>query len=235
MLVLALDTAGPDCAVALARGSGAEILALASERLVRGHAERLIPMIEETLAAAGLAYGDLDRIAVTTGPGSFTGVRVGLAAARALALALDIPAIGVGTLDALLAPHLRERRSGTVIAALDARRGELFAQASLPSGATLIAPTAAPAEAIAARLAGAPRPLVLAGAGAAVLQAALGEAAEIAGRAESPDIADVARLGLAATPGARPTALYLRGADAKPQAAKAVARRPGARIVEPAA
>ena len=102
MLLLAIDTAGPDCAVALARSGagGAEILVRASERIGRGHAERLMPMIEAALRrSASVDFADLDRIAVTTGPGSFTGVRVGIAAARGLALALDIPAVGVGSLD----------------------------------------------------------------------------------------------------------------------------------------
>ena len=86
-----------------------------------------MPMIEATLSKAGVAFDDLDRIAVTTGPGSFTGVRVGVAAARGLALALDIPAVGIGSLEALASPLVRTARNGTVVAALDAKRGEVFA------------------------------------------------------------------------------------------------------------
>ena len=71
-------------------------------------------------------FSDLDRIAVTPGPGSFTGVRVGIAAARGLALALDIPAIGIGSLDALALPVVRSGNAGTVVAALDAKRHEVF-------------------------------------------------------------------------------------------------------------
>jgi tRNA threonylcarbamoyladenosine biosynthesis protein TsaB len=229
MLVLAFDTAGRDCAVALARGSASEmeVLSRASEALGRGHAERLLSMIAEMLGEAGVTYQNLDRIAVTTGPGSFTGVRVGVAAARALALALDIPAVGVGSLEALAFSAMQGRKAGTVIAVLDARRGEIYAFArEVVSGNVLVAPVAASAEVIAARLSGAARPLILIGSGAPLLQAALeGVAAEIAGLPECPAIADVARLGARADPGAPPLPNYARGADAKPQAGSAVARR----------
>jgi tRNA threonylcarbamoyl adenosine modification protein YeaZ len=167
MLVLAFDTAGPDCAAALARSAADEmdVLARASEKLGRGHAERLLPMIGELLREAGVTYADLDRIAVTTGPGSFTGVRVGVAAARALALALGIPAVGIGSLEALARPELQRHSEGTVVAVLDARRGEVYAMAAdLGSGSVLIGPLAAPVETIAADLARAERPLVLVGA-----------------------------------------------------------------------
>jgi tRNA threonylcarbamoyl adenosine modification protein YeaZ len=114
MLLLAFDTAGPQCAVALARGDqdSFEILAGATERIVRGHAERLMPMIEAALDQSGLSFGDIDRIAVTIGPGSFTGVRVGVAAGRGLGLALGIPVLGIGTLHALAAMAVESHRYG---------------------------------------------------------------------------------------------------------------------------
>jgi tRNA threonylcarbamoyladenosine biosynthesis protein TsaB len=98
-LVVAIDTSLDACSVALARGD--EILATRSETMQRGQAERLAPMVGEAVAAAGVVFAEIDRIAVTTGPGSFTGVRVGLSFARALALALNKPCIGVNTLEAL--------------------------------------------------------------------------------------------------------------------------------------
>jgi tRNA threonylcarbamoyladenosine biosynthesis protein TsaB len=229
MLILALDTAGPNCAVALGRATGEGdpvILSRREERLGRGHAERLMPMIEEVLAEAGASFTDLGRIAVATGPGSFTGVRVGVAAARALALALGIPAVGVGSLAALAEPVRRSRSSGAVVATLDARRGEIFVAAErLGSGVTLIEPRSiSPVEAV-HELRNAPDPLVLVGAGAPLLAEALGRRRfEIAGSAEYPDILDVVRLGLKTDPGRRPVPLYARGADAKPQSDKAIAR-----------
>ena len=99
MIVLALDTALDACSVAIVRGD--VMLANLSERMQRGQAERLAPMAREAAVLAGIAFAEIDRVAVTTGPGSFTGVRVGLSFARALALTLAKPCIGVSTLEAL--------------------------------------------------------------------------------------------------------------------------------------
>jgi len=223
MLLLALDTAGPDCAVAVARAD-ATILARASERIGRGHAERLMPMIDATLSKAGVAFEDLARIAVTTGPGSFTGVRIGVAAARGLALALGIPAVGIGSLEALASPLVRTARYGTVAAALDAKRGEVFGfiQDGV-SGEALVESSAFPVADFAILLRRFSTPVALVGNGAPLV-ASDNFGLEVVGTAESPDIADVALLALKAATDAPPTPLYARGADAKPQHDKALAR-----------
>ena len=98
MIVLGIDTALDACSVALVRDG--ETLAEISEPMTRGQAERLAPMVRDAVARAGVSYAVIDRVAVTTGPGSFTGVRVGLSFARALALAIGKPCIGVSTLEA---------------------------------------------------------------------------------------------------------------------------------------
>ncbi len=225
MLLLAIDTAGPSCAVAVARDN--TILAQISEEIGRGHAERLMPMIEAVLGEAAVAFRDLEGIAVTTGPGSFTGVRVGIAAARGLALALDIPPIGIGSLDALAFPVTRARDAGTVVAVLDARRDEVYALAKdLGSGETLVAATAISADALTAMLEDVPGPLILVGAGAPLVADALGNRDfKIAGTPQYPDVADVARLAMSTSPASPPTPLYARAADAKPQSDKALPRR----------
>lgn len=130
MIVLAIDTALEDCSVAIAAGSDIRI----AERTVgRGHAEILMPAIAAILAEAGVAVRDIDRIAVSTGPGSFTGLRVGIAAARGLGLAAAIPVIGIPTLKAhaVLAstmgdPNIASGRR--ILALLPARADELYGQ-----------------------------------------------------------------------------------------------------------
>jgi tRNA threonylcarbamoyladenosine biosynthesis protein TsaB len=133
MIVLAVDTALDACSVAIARGE--EALASLSEPMNRGQAERLAPMAREAAAQAGIALADIDRIAVTTGPGSFTGVRVGLSFARARALALNRPCVGVSTLEALA---LAEGEQGVRAAMIETPGASYFAL--YEDGAPLIAP-----------------------------------------------------------------------------------------------
>jgi tRNA threonylcarbamoyl adenosine modification protein YeaZ len=228
MLLLAFDTAGAVCAVALARfeAGGLQLIYRMEERIGRGHAERLVPMIDAALGSAGVSYANLDRIAVTTGPGSFTGVRVGVAAARGLALALQIPAVGVGSLPALARGAARGRGDGVAVAVLDARRGEVYAFAhDVATGAAALDAVAAPPAEIASKLNGAEGPLHLTGSGAPLVASCLDAVLfDILDTADAPDIADVAWLGARSVPGISPVPLYLRGADAKPQLGKSVAR-----------
>ncbi|MFO7856690.1 MAG: tRNA (adenosine(37)-N6)-threonylcarbamoyltransferase complex dimerization subunit type 1 TsaB, partial [Paracoccaceae bacterium] len=147
--VLALETSAARCAVAVLRGG--DTLARLDEPMPRGQAERLMPMIAEALEAAGLVPADLAAVAVCTGPGNFTGVRIGVAAARGLALALAVPAVGVPRLDALA----EAAGGGPLVAVAGALRGGLYAQV-FAVGAEPRAPLESGApEALAVRLAGA--------------------------------------------------------------------------------
>lgn len=123
MLILALDAATATCGVALAEGE--RVLVEYAERVGRNHAARLLPLAEAALAAAGCGRSELAAVAVTVGPGSYTGVRIGLATAKALAYGLRLPAVGVSTLEALA--FGAGPRPGLVCPVLDARRGRVYA------------------------------------------------------------------------------------------------------------
>src|SRR5262245_46955127 len=132
MKIFAVDTALGACSAAVI--ADGKVLARFFEAMERGHAEALAPMAAKTIQAAHLSLDDIDRLAVTTGPGTFTGQRVGLAFMRALALALDRPLAGVTT-TAVLAFEACQRLSARwAIGASDARRGEIYAGAALASG-----------------------------------------------------------------------------------------------------
>ena len=138
--VLAFDTATSACSVAIWRDG--QILAFQKEIRKRGHAERLFPMIEQVLADAGCAYDDFDLLAVTVGPGAFTGIRIGLAAARSLALASGLPLLGVGSFEAVAhSIDKKERGDRYVFVALETKRadvyGQMFAGDLSPVGAPL--------------------------------------------------------------------------------------------------
>jgi tRNA threonylcarbamoyladenosine biosynthesis protein TsaB len=210
MIVLGLDTCLSSCSVAVLDGE--RVLASAREVMARGHQERLAPMARQVMAEAGVAFDKLDRIAVTVGPGSFTGLRVGIAFAKGLALALDLPAVGIGTLEALAA-EAGQDSAGLVFAAIDARRGQLYLQA-FEDGRALMAPDALTAEVAAARLAelSQGRPFTLVGSGAALLVDFASNAKVIA--AEGADARRVARLATTREP-APLKPLYLRAPDAK--------------------
>ena len=173
MKLLALDAATTACSVAC--WSGDAVIAGREEIASRRQAEILMPMVEAVMAEAELDFAGLDLIAVTNGPGSFTGVRIGLATARGLALASGLPLAGVTTLEALAAaPAADERQGRMILAALDARRDQIYGQFFHTDGSAAGAPFAAAAEALPERLAqasdGAP-PLLLVGSGATIAAA----------------------------------------------------------------
>jgi tRNA threonylcarbamoyladenosine biosynthesis protein TsaB len=227
MRVLAIDTALAACSAAVLDTEHGGILASDSLSMTRGHAEALMPLIYHVMQHAQMAFADLDRVAVTTGPGSFTGLRVGISAARGIALATDKPAVGVSTLTVYAAPLLADDDSTPVIAAIDARHDHVYLQVFGVGGRVLIAPRLAPmsdavraasdaqsrivgsaAQSIADRLPrGAPLPLLV-------------------DVREAPDIIWVARMGAVLPEGqSPPKPQYLRAPDAHPQNAAQLPRR----------
>ena len=203
-MILAIDTCLFACSAAVVQDGA--VRAGRVEPMSRGHQERLAPLVAEVMAeAGGVGFDQLDRIAVTIGPGSFTGLRVGLAFAKGLSAALAIPAVGVGSLEALAQPH-----KGRVFAVLDAKRGQVYLQA-FADGAAVSAPDALPIETAAARVAEL-APDILVGTGAALLAQMRPSAQAIA--VDHADPAAIAALGASRSP-VPPRPLYLRAPDAK--------------------
>lgn len=218
--ILALDTSLGACsACCLAPGTTVPA-SHESLRMARGHAEALVPLLDRVVSRLPGGFAALDRVAVAVGPGSFTGIRVGVSAARAVALACGIPAVGVSTLSALAAPAVARGLPSAVVAAVDAHHGNVYVQGFAPDGGTQLGPAVLPvAEALAALGRG---PFRLVGSGAPLLATearARGIGAEVDDAALAPDIAFVARLGLLADPArALPRPFYLKAPDAKPPA-----------------
>jgi tRNA threonylcarbamoyladenosine biosynthesis protein TsaB len=217
MIVLALDTAQNACSVAVLDGD--RTLASATEPMQRGHQERLAPMVAEVMVQAGACFDQLDRIGVTVGPGSFTGLRVGLAFAKAMSLALDIPCIGVGTLEALAAGQ-----TGFVVSAIDAKRDQIYLQI-FQDGVALTSPEGVDLGTAAARLtelwSGGAATII--GTGAPLLEGVIADA-----RIDARDFPDIIALGrlIQRKPAlaSRPQPLYLRAPDAKTIAERAQAK-----------
>lgn len=209
MRVLAFDSCLGACSAALLDESG--VLAARCEEMPRGQAERLVPMVEEVRAEAGLAWREIDLVCVTVGPGSFTGVRIGLAAAIGFALAADLPVLGLTTLEAVTA-RIEGRRT---LAAIEARRGQVYAQAFAADRTPLSEPQALAPEAVPALAP--PHPFVLVGSAGMLLMPHFREGVVM--MPAEPEAEAFGRLAFArageARRGAPPRPLYLRPPDAK--------------------
>lgn len=220
MLILAFDTAGAGCSACVWQDG--VVLSRRAGRMERGQAEALVPLLQDVLAEAGIAWSALDRLAVTVGPGSFTGLRVGLATARAASLASGLPVVGVTTLEVFahgLSPDVRPS-IGTVLAVADARRHDVYAQAFAAedlrplTDAASVVPDDVPGWLAAA---GAVGPVVVVGDGVPLLATvAAAEGWVIEGDGQIvPDPVVIAALAAGrAVLAEPPAALYIRPADA---------------------
>jgi tRNA threonylcarbamoyladenosine biosynthesis protein TsaB len=227
MLVLAIDTALDACSAAVLDSDRRVIVASETLAMQRGHAEALMPLIARVMDSAAIEFRQLDRIAVTTGPGSFTGLRVGISAARGIALAAGRPAIGLTTLAAFAAPHIAEDDTLPVVAAIDARHDHVYLQVFGSRGRTLVAPKVASLrEAVRAALTD---PARIVGSAAELIAAAWPKTEPPPPKVDqrgAPDISWIARLAAAADEGhGSPKPLYLRAPDAQPQDASRLPRR----------
>lgn len=220
MYVLALDTAlGATAAAILAPGED-RILASETAPMERGHAEALMPLVRRVLDQSGIAFADIGRFAVTIGPGSFTGLRIGISAVRGFGLIHKRPVVGVSTLAAFAAPVLFAAERSPVAAAIDARNGQVYFQALAVGGRTMAGPGVYPLEEAARKIGDGPvvfvgnaaERLALARRGA-VVETRPGQRPAVQ-QLPAPEITWVARLGAVADPASSPARpLYLRDAN----------------------
>lgn len=209
MNILAVDTSLGACSVALVNDE--RVHAHAFEVMARGHAEALAPMVEAAMKQAGWKFANLERLAVTTGPGTFTGQRVGLAFMRAMRIALGIPLVGVTTLSAMAEQAMAETGAGIGVGLHDARRDEVYLEIA---GSVRLEPCVLPFAVAVERLAELALPFALAGTAAERAHEHL--PASILSDVRQPDALWVARLARAVTPAHEPPRpLYLRPPDAK--------------------
>jgi tRNA threonylcarbamoyladenosine biosynthesis protein TsaB len=215
MKILALSTSTPRGTVALVEDG--RVLGAASYEDLAGHAERIFGAIDEALRVAALTRGAIQGIACDVGPGSFTGVRVGVAATKGIALALGVPTAGIGSLEAMAAAARQARPCDAVFAAIDAKKGEVFVAAYDSAGGVVLAPRHVLREeagAVAAALLGR---IVCVG---AILSELEGFAGNVL-RGDATDLPDAAALGLLASARgvsrdpAELDPVYVRAPDAK--------------------
>ncbi len=197
MRILAFDTSGNACSAAVWRDGS--VAARRREAMDRGHTEALMPMVLGTLQDAECRFADLDWLAVTIGPGSFTGIRAGLAAAQGITLARALPALGIDTFATVLWSVARALPAGADdrlrVIALDSRREEIYVRIFSPSGEPLTEPDMATPDDLSSRLAD--RPVVLAGSAARGMEPVFRRAGVdvvMAPDGEAPDAGDLAGL-----------------------------------------
>jgi len=210
MLVLALDSAGSACSSALWRDG--VVVARRFAAMARGQSEALIPMVQAVMDETGCSFPQVDLLAVSVGPGAFTGIRIGLSAARALALAAAKPLAGITTTEAIAAAiPAAERQDHTVMVVVDSRRAELWVQVFSADLVALGPIQALLPEQAALAVFG---PVILAGDGAALV-APLLPGARMASIGGFVDAVQVAQLAAARWPDGvlPPEPLYLRPAD----------------------
>jgi tRNA threonylcarbamoyladenosine biosynthesis protein TsaB len=218
MKLLALDTAANLCAVSVLDVETGTMLVEVSEDIGKGHAERLMAVIERAIKDAKIAITNIGKIAVSVGPGSFTGVRVGVSTARGFALALKCPAVGISTLQALAYDAAKLFPKSPILSIIDARRDEFYAQFFGEDGAAESQPMVTTLPALLEQLAKRGQGHVLSGSGAMLINERLDQPLNIAVTTATGSIEAFARLGAMRSPDDEaPKPLYLRGLDVKPQ------------------
>ncbi len=228
MKILAIDTALEACSATVYDSEAGRTLSFISHDMRRGHAEALIPIISDAMKAANLEFAELDRIATTTGPGSYTGLRVGISAAKGISLASGKPAVGITTLAAFSAPLIAESAAVPVVAAIDARHGNIYFHMVGANQRVLLSPRHASLEDAIHVIASGPVRIV--GPAAELLASYwprhVGYAPASVDVRAAPNVEWVARLAANVDPTRAPVKpLYLRAPDATPQDSHRIERQ----------
>lgn len=210
-------------------GSLRETLASESLDMAQGHAEALAPMVERVTRAVEGGVDALDRIAVCIGPGSFTGIRIGLAMARAMGLALPAPVVGVSGLVAFAAPLLLDPTPGVIASVIDAKHGQVYFQLFESSGRPMLAARVARLKDAVRAIGGAPARAVGNAAELLAVEGRLsGVEIDAGAGSHAPDIAAIAQLGVLADPAtAPPRPLYIKAPDAQPSQSASIPHAQG--------
>ena len=224
MITLAIDTTAHLCAACIYDSNNDRVLGLVVDDIGRGHAEHLFPIIGRAMDMAGLTYQDIERLGVCVGPGSFTGLRVGVSAMRGLSLALSLPLVGITVFEALAETASKHE---PLLVVLDALRGEIYTQLFDKQGHSAGPPAALNVEAALALAVDSHASLTGSGASILVdLSTDSNDTLAVQGNAAAADVTAIARLSTRREPGdSPPRPLYLRSPDAKPQTGFALARR----------
>ena len=229
MRILAIDTSCGAASAAVYDDVLRKMLAQETIAMAQGHAEALGPMVQRVMSQVEGGFATIGRVAACIGPGSFTGIRIGLAMARAIALTIEAPVIGVTTFVAFAGPLLAEPKPGVIATAIDAKHGQVYFQLFEATGRPILAPMIASLRDV-VRVIGA-GPARLAGNAAPMLAEEAERTGLVFDASEAsayPDIVSIARVGLAADPEAFPARpLYVKAPDAHPSAGDAIARTEG--------
>jgi tRNA threonylcarbamoyladenosine biosynthesis protein TsaB len=229
MRVLAIDTSSAAASVAVYDSEARAALTAETVAMAQGHAEALGPMARRAIEKVEGGFPTIDRIAVCIGPGSFTGIRIAIAMARAMGVAAGKPVVGVSSLVAFAGPLLADPRPGVIVSAIDARHGHIYVQLFEPTGRPLFAPRVAKLREAIRLIGGGPARLC---GNAATLIAE--ETQKFSGDFDAsqatpyPDIVSIARAGLALDPATSPARpLYIKPPDAQPYQGDTIARAEG--------
>jgi tRNA threonylcarbamoyladenosine biosynthesis protein TsaB len=220
-MLLAIETSDRLCGACVLDESTGGIVATKTIDIGKGHAELLMGVIEDVLRQGDLAYANLTKIAVCVGPGSFTGIRVGVSAALGFSIALDIPVLGVTSLQGLALEHTAA--ASDILCLIDAHRGDVYAQSFSAKGL----PLNAPAQISLDEFANMPalQSSLLCGSGVVVLQALFPDLnLPNIDRALLSKVESIAQAASDAAMCVEPKPLYLRRPDAKPQESYTLAR-----------